>query len=343
MIKRCTGSQDVQQPWQTEAIFQHNRTQYACFSTIPLTFSSSIIVSRRIFLCTFGPSGDSRMIISCFFSALIPKFLERQSFEKVAKFVDYRFSAMSPRKKICIVGLILRPCAFPLQQFFWDLPKRFCFQHLLNFHRRGTKSLLSTPNCQSDPEWNSKTKLEIKYLLAGSLHMVWLLNHRKKVWLYATCEYLQISECCLLIQKFSPASIVGLSNRKRFQRQFSSLQFSSGWGLSNEKRKTREANLAPLSVPTPSCRLCILSWFEDIVCGTLWGQQAESIAYSDKTNSSVGLVSDIDQRSTVEVRILLFLRESLSQDLLRLWESSIECVRSFWQSTLGAKYHPELH
>ena len=173
--------------------------------------------------------------------------------------------------------------------------------------------------------------------------MVWLLNHRKKVWLYATCEYLQISGCCLLIQKFSPASIVGLSNRKRFQRQFSSLQFSSGLGLSNEKRKTREANLAPLSVPTPSCRLCILSWFEDIVCGTLWGQQAESIAYSDKANSSVGLVSDIDQRSTVEVRILLFLRESLSQDLLRLWESSIECVRSFWQSTLGAKYHPELH
>ena len=40
-----------------------------------------------------------------------------------------------------------------------------------------------TPNCQSDPEWNPKTKLKTQGLLAGSLHKILLLNHRKKTWL----------------------------------------------------------------------------------------------------------------------------------------------------------------
>ena len=91
----------------------------------------------------------------------------------------------------CELGLtqrsILSPLLFIIFIILRDLSKRFGNHHL-NFHRLGTTGLFSTLNCQSDPEWNPKTKLETQGCLAGSLHKIWLLNHRKKRklgWLYA--------------------------------------------------------------------------------------------------------------------------------------------------------------
>ena len=57
-----------------------------------------------------------------------------------------------------------------------------------------------------------------------------------------------------------------------------------------------------------------------MVSGTFCGQAAESIAYSDRMKSSLAFLAQLvsHQRSTVEVRKVLFLRESHSQDLLGL-------------------------
>ena len=102
------------------------------------------------------------MISSSLFGVLIPG----QSFWKDANIVERRFSVMSPGKKVShIVGLFLSPSVLSAST------KRFDNHHL-NFHRQGTTSLFSTPNCQSDPKWNPKTKLETKDLLAGSLHKI---------------------------------------------------------------------------------------------------------------------------------------------------------------------------
>ena len=72
---------------------------------------------------------------------------------------------------------------FPRQQLFWDLLKWFCNHHL-NFQCQGTISSFSTPDCQSDPEWNPKKswRLSISLLdtLAGfSLGWGLSINQRK--------------------------------------------------------------------------------------------------------------------------------------------------------------------
>ena len=97
MNKTCTDSQEIQQQlWQTEAIFQHKKPWCASsFSTIALTFSSSLIFFSNKSACDFGPSGQSRMLSSSSFGVLIPG----QSFWNDAKIVDRRFSVMLPGKK----------------------------------------------------------------------------------------------------------------------------------------------------------------------------------------------------------------------------------------------------
>ena len=70
------------------------------FSTIPLTFSSSLIFFSNESACDFGPSGEPRLISSSFFGVLIPY----QSLWKDAENVDRRFSVMSPGKKLTFRG-----------------------------------------------------------------------------------------------------------------------------------------------------------------------------------------------------------------------------------------------
>ena len=95
MIKACTGSQERQHLWQTEAILEIKKPQCASgFTTIPLTFPSSLIIVSNKSAFEFGPSGEPKMISSSFFGVLIPG----QSFWKDAKIVNRRFSVMSPRK-----------------------------------------------------------------------------------------------------------------------------------------------------------------------------------------------------------------------------------------------------
>ena len=101
------------------------------------------------------------MISSSFFGVLTPG----QSFWNDAKIVDRRFPVMSPGKKSDFVGLILSLSVLSASTNFL----RSFGNHHLNVHRQGTISLFSTPNCQSDPEWNPKTKLETRDLFAGSL------------------------------------------------------------------------------------------------------------------------------------------------------------------------------
>ena len=99
MIKTCTGYQEVQQLWQTEAIFQHKKTIVRIyFFNNPIIVSSSLIFFSNKSACDFRPSGELRMISSSFFGVLIPA----QSFRKDAEIVDRRFSVMSPRKTILI-------------------------------------------------------------------------------------------------------------------------------------------------------------------------------------------------------------------------------------------------
>ena len=94
------------------------------------------------------------------------------------------------------------------------------------------------------------------------------------------------------------------------------------FGFSIKQRKTCEANSAPLLVPTPTCRFPHLAcrdsktWhpahFADNrrkVLPTVIGRTLHRAFLAQ-------LVSH--QRSTVEVRKVLFLRESHSQDLIRL-------------------------
>ena len=95
------------------------------------------------------------MISSSFFGVLIPE----QGLWKGAEVVDRRFPVLSPGKKFHFQSHLSK-C---------HLSKRFGNHHL-NFHRQGTISLFSTPNCQSDPESNPKRKLETQDLLAGSLN-----------------------------------------------------------------------------------------------------------------------------------------------------------------------------
>ena len=97
-----------------------------------------------------------------------------QSFWKNAKNIERRFSVMSQRKQyLQFVGLILSPRVFSPSTIFSDLSKRFCiYLNHLNFYRQGTISLFSTPNCQADPEWNPKIKVETQDLLAVTLHQI---------------------------------------------------------------------------------------------------------------------------------------------------------------------------
>ena len=66
------------------------------------------------------------------------------------------------------MGLIYSPSVFSASTIIFSSFERFCNNNL-HFHRQGTIIFL-TPNCQSDPEWSPKTKLESQDLLAGSLH-----------------------------------------------------------------------------------------------------------------------------------------------------------------------------
>ena len=119
----CTGSQEVQQLWQTDAFFNIKKPSYASsFSTIPLTISSSLIIFFNNSACDFVPSGEPRKITSSFFGVLIPG----QSFWKDAKIVDRRFSVMSPRKKLHFLGLILSPSETEL----YDLNRSSQFKSL---------------------------------------------------------------------------------------------------------------------------------------------------------------------------------------------------------------------
>ena len=187
---------------------------------------------------------------------------------------------MSPGKKVShIVGLILSPSVLSAST------KRFDNHHL-NFHRQGTISLFSTPNCQSDTKWNPKTKLETKDLLAGSLHKIWLLNHRKKENLADCTPSVNTYKLQGVFQNFSLAWIAGLSNWKRFQSQFSKLRFlwSEGF-LSNNGKHVR-----PIQRPFWWLHLLVdFLILLDMVSGTFCGQSAESIAYSDRRKSSIGL------------------------------------------------------
>ena len=118
MNKTCTGSQEVQQLWQTEAILQHKKNHRALlssFSRISLTFSSSLIFLSNKNACDFGPSSEPRMMSSSFFGVLIVG----QSFRRDAKIVDHRFSVMSPKKQIShFVGLNLGPSVFSASTIF---------------------------------------------------------------------------------------------------------------------------------------------------------------------------------------------------------------------------------
>ena len=167
MIKTCTGSQEVQQLWQTEAVFQQKTIVPLRFSTIRITSSSSSIFFPEKSACDFGPSGEPRLISSSFCGVLILG----QSFRKDAKIVDRRFSVISSKKKSHFVGLSLSASVFSASTVFLNLSKRFCNHHL-SFHLQGTLSLFSTPDCQSDPEWNAKIKLGAQDFLAGCLYKI---------------------------------------------------------------------------------------------------------------------------------------------------------------------------
>ena len=76
--------------------------------------------------------------------------------------------------------------------------------------------------------------------------------------------------------------------------------FSLGWRFCIKQRKTYEANLAAFLVPTTTCRLSYLA-----------GRDTKhGIRHIFRTTNFV-----LHQRSTVEVRKVLFLRVSYSQDL----------------------------
>ena len=113
------------------------------------------------------------MISSSFFGVLF------QIFWKDAEFADFCFSVMSPRKKLWI-----RRCKFESQLFSASTFFLRSFKTILYSSPKLPSSkyygLFLTPNCQSEPEWNPKIKLETQGLLAGSLHKLWLLNDRKK-------------------------------------------------------------------------------------------------------------------------------------------------------------------
>ena len=101
MIKTCPNCQEVQQFWQTEAIFQTKETMMSLhFYNLFNNFSSYKVFSNTS-AYDFGPSGVPRMIISSFVAVL--------SFREIADSVDSRFSVMSPRKEITFMGLILSP------------------------------------------------------------------------------------------------------------------------------------------------------------------------------------------------------------------------------------------
>ena len=109
MIKTRTGSQEVHQFWQTEAIFQNKKIH----KLFPLTFAFSLNFISNKSACDFGPSSEPRKINSSFFGVLITG----QSFWNDAKIVDRRFSMMSSRKNRKSWGFLV-PAIFPLQQFF---------------------------------------------------------------------------------------------------------------------------------------------------------------------------------------------------------------------------------
>ena len=99
MIKTCTGSQEVQQLWQTEAIFQHEKTIVRIkFFNNSINFFQFINFLPNESACDFRPSGEPRMINSSFLGVLIPV----KSFWNVANVVDHRVSVMSPGKEFRI-------------------------------------------------------------------------------------------------------------------------------------------------------------------------------------------------------------------------------------------------
>ena len=158
------------------------------------------------------------------------------------------------------MGLVLSPSFFLLQQFFCDLLKRFCNHHL-NFRRQGTIRTFSTPNCQSDPEWNLNLKLETqkdllswfpsqdfitespyKKNLTDSLHRVRVLTNFR-----VYCKSFISSMNCWFIEL------------KAFLLSIFKIVFSLGMGFSIKQRKSCEGNSAPRSVPIHTCRLPILT------------------------------------------------------------------------------------
>ena len=87
MNKTCTGSQEVQQFWQNEAVYQPLRTS-SSFSKIPYTSSVYCFPSPISLLLEFGNSGNLRKISSFFVGVLDLGFL------KDAKIDDCRYSVV---------------------------------------------------------------------------------------------------------------------------------------------------------------------------------------------------------------------------------------------------------
>ena len=92
-----------------------------------------------------------------------------QVFRKDANIVHRCFFSDVTSEKRLISKVYFRDSTFfPLQQFL----RSFRSVINTNFHSRITISYFSTPNCQSDPEWNPRRKLKPQDILAGSLHII---------------------------------------------------------------------------------------------------------------------------------------------------------------------------
>ena len=82
------------------------------------------------------------------------------------------YSDVTKEKILHFVGLNLSLSVFSASTIFLRSFKPVQSNHYLDFHRQGAISLFSTPNCQSDPKWNPKLKLETQDFLAWSLHKI---------------------------------------------------------------------------------------------------------------------------------------------------------------------------
>ena len=92
-------------------------------------------------------------------------------------------------------------------------------------------------------------KLETQGLLAGSLHKIWYLNHRNKIWLTDRREWVLINFRMLISKSFSSMNCRFIE-LKAFSKSIFKILFLFGWGRSIKQRKTCEVNSPHFFVPS---------------------------------------------------------------------------------------------